>query len=328
LESLFIFLLCTFCRKSTKTLCKIKIYFPSLHFILENITLEKDMRILSTIKSLFVGMFMVAILFAFPQILFAQTSPVINEFSVHPSSGNKEWVELYVFDKTDLKTYWIDDDASFLDDSGTGTKKRLSEITPGHDEHLFSIEISSLFNNDGDVVALFDTDGKLLDQITYTSDPGVDMTIGRTPDGTGSFQFLEKATKGENNSPPLPSDTTTPDSSSNQSVTPEESTIGKSIETASTSDPSETNTKAPSNSLPSKESGKRSTSTHLQDFPTPILRVSTDSAQKKASQSAKKKILIKDAQGKNPAAISAMLGGGVLFIACGILIFLKKRSLL
>lgn len=288
------------------------------------------MRFISILRSIALFFFVLFLLVS-PLQIFAQTQPVINEFSVHPSSGNKEWVELYSLDKTDLSTYWIDDDANFSEDSGSGAKKRLSDIAPGKSEHYYVVEFSSLFNNDGDVVALFDEKGTLLDQITYTSDPGADMTIGRYPDGTGSFQFLEKASKTDTNSSPLPEDTTTPEPTVNQSSLPSTATIGRSTNTGSSDGDSEIVSTTPGISSSLSNPKKSSTNIYLKDYPTPIL--GTSSAQK-ASGSAKKqdkkgiqkkKILVKDAQGKNPAVISAMVSGGILFIACGILIFLRKR---
>lgn len=270
----------------------------------------------------------------FPSKAFAQTQPVINEFSVHPSTGNKEWVEFYVFDQTDISTYWIDDDSSFSDDSGNGSKKRLTEVTRVADDHYFIIEVSSLFNNDGDSVALFTPEGSLLDQITYTSDPGTDMTIGRSPDGTGGFAYLEKATKGEKNSSPVPEATSVPESA-NTTITPQSAVVGRSNDTSSSEATGENTSVNPNRTATTQTVGRNTINALFKDYPTPIL--GTSSAQK-ATNSAKsfdkaqdksiankQQVLVKDAQGKNPAALASLFIGGILFIACAILIFLKKR---
>lgn len=150
-------------------------------------------------------MVLVVILLAF--LLFAKpvlASPFINEFMAHPSSGNTEWVEFYNPDSLDLTSYFIDDDTSFASDSGSSSKKSLATTTTG----IYpSIDLSSMLNNSGDFVVLFDSSGNIIDQYQYTSDPGTDTTIGRSPDG-GSWIILSSASKGSANggaSSPSPS---------------------------------------------------------------------------------------------------------------------------
>jgi len=118
----------------------------------------------------------------------ADGQPVIKEFVAHPSSGNKEWVELYVPNGMDVTGYWIDDDTDFINDSGSSSKKEITSVTQGSDSQHVVYELSSsMFNNDGDTVALFSPDGTLIDHYSYASDPGDDISIGRTPDATGDF---------------------------------------------------------------------------------------------------------------------------------------------
>src|SRR5260221_2407173 len=164
----------------------------------------------------YLATFIISILLVFiisaPLISFADQQPVINEFLPHPSSGNKEWVELYVPDSRDLTGYWIDDDTDFTNDSGNSAKKQITTVIHGSDTNHVVFELSSsMFNNDGDTVVLFAPDGTLLDDYAYTRDPGFDVSIGRTPDGNGSFQVLALATKGNPNSSPQPTDTPTPE---------------------------------------------------------------------------------------------------------------------
>lgn len=123
---------------------------------------------------------------------------VINEFLANPTSPGKEWVEIYNPSHIDVKDYFIDDDESFSDDVGSGSKKSLSGSQNSSSEFVV-LEFSSFLNNSGDNVVLFDQNGTILDKYNYSGDPGKDITIGRSPDGNGSFTTLADATKGSPN---------------------------------------------------------------------------------------------------------------------------------
>jgi len=142
---------------------------------------------------------------------FAQVA--INEFLPNSTSPAKEWVELYNPDNVDLTTYWLDDDISFTDDSGSSTKKSLSSLNTSNPSHPY-LEFSSFLNNNGDYVVLFSSDGSIVDQYQYTSDPGKDISIGRSPDGAENWVVLDSVTPGAaNNSTTLtaePSPSLTP----------------------------------------------------------------------------------------------------------------------
>ena len=149
-------------------------------------------------------------------------SVVINEFMAHPSSGNSEWVEFYNPDSLDLTSYFIDDDTSFSSDSGSSTKKSLSATTSS--STYPTIDLSSILNNSGDFVVLFDNSGNIIDQYQYTSDPGTDIAFGRSPDG-GNFTTLSSSSKGLTNSggtSPSPSPSPSPTSSFTISSIPSE----------------------------------------------------------------------------------------------------------
>lgn len=133
----------------------------------------------------------------------------INEFSVHPTD-NAEWVEFYNPDRLDLTAYFIDDDTDFINDTGNGGKKPLSAILKQNTTQYPYIELSSLFNNSGDSIVLFASSGAILDQYTYSEDPGEEVILGRSPDGTGVFDIMQTGTKGQQNSNYLPTPTPTP----------------------------------------------------------------------------------------------------------------------
>lgn len=147
------------------------------------------------------------VILLFPSETFAAVK--VNEFLSHPDSGSNEWVEFYNLDGIDISTYWIDDDTSFTSDSGNSTKKALSTITNPTQNYSYIILTSSIFNNSGDFVVLFDGAGTIIDQHEYTSDPGENVTIGRSPDGD-SWVTLSSSSQGSTNGSAVPTSTPTP----------------------------------------------------------------------------------------------------------------------
>ncbi len=271
----------------------------------------------------------------FPNFLMADSHPVINEFLPHPSTGNKEWVEIYVPEGMDITNYWIDDDTDFTSDSGNSSKKQMTTFIQGSDSKHVVYELSSsMFNNDGDTVALFAPDGALVDHYTYTSDPGVDISIGRTPDGTGDFQVLASATQGSPNSPPLPTATATPAPTDKPTYSPSP---------VHSKEPKPTDTPKPVKStfVPTSSSIKNilaSTVTSVKNnflvptktasngaYPTSILGVSTKSAERKKTPIPTTPVLISNAS-LVLTRIIAISTGGLLLLGCGILIYLKKKN--
>ncbi|HVA97198.1 MAG TPA: lamin tail domain-containing protein [Candidatus Acidoferrales bacterium] len=259
--------------------------------------------------------------------VFADSKPVINEFLPHPSNGDKEWVELYVPDGIDITNYWIDDDTDFISDTGSSSKKRITSMVQGSDAEHVVFELSSfMFNNSGDTVALFSSDGALIDQYAYASDPGADVSIGRTPDGTGGFQVLASATRGSPNSSPKPTDTPTPVPTMKPAAIPKPTVTPKQIMSETTI--STVNDKAiladeisVSQSEGNAISGTQTAS--ISSRPTSVLRTRTKSSKKSNTIVPKQMVMVAGSSSSLPKFI-AMSIGGVLFIACGILVYLKK----
>jgi hypothetical protein len=190
------------------------------------------------------AVFMITIisLFLFVSLAKAVDTVTINEFLVHPSSGNPEWVELYNPNEIDLTTYWIDDDTNFVAADGEGSaKKQLTTLITTDPKHPY-IELSSVLNNGGDHLVLFDQDGNIVDQYEYAEDPGENITLGRLPDGTGAIAALANITKGQTNSSgATETPTVTPEVTDTPTATPTETTP-----TATpTSTPTETPTVTP-----------------------------------------------------------------------------------
>lgn len=153
-----------------------------------------------------------------PSNSFASSNVKINEFLAHPGSGN-EWVEFYNPDQVDISSYFLDDDTDFSSDSGSSSKKSLSTINVSNLTYPY-LEFGSFLNNDSDYVVLFGADGSIVDQYQYTSDPGNDIPIGRSPDGSGQFSPLSSQSKGSANSNPTPTPDPTPTPSPSPSPSP------------------------------------------------------------------------------------------------------------
>lgn len=165
----------------------------------------------------------------------------VNEFNAHPSSGD-EWVEFYNPDGVDLTTYWLDDDASFSEDSGSSAKKALTSLNTSSPTYPYVVLTSAILNNSGDSVVLFAADGTLVDSYQYTSDPGADVIIGRSPDG-GSWSVGLTASQGSTNPPaPTATPTLTPTPAPTSTPTP---TPGPTSTPTSTPTPKPTSTPTP-----------------------------------------------------------------------------------
>lgn len=273
----------------------------------------------------------------FPRNSFADSQPVINEFLAHPSSNGKEWVEFYNPDFTNMNGYWIDDDTDFGSDAGSSSKKQITSVIQGSDSsHTAFILDSSMFNNDGDTIALFASDGILLDHYAYAQDPGEDISIGRTPDGIGDFQVLTAATQGGSNSSPKPPDTPKPAPTDkptkepNPTETPKPAKTTTSVTTSLTTKnlgtnqsvlaDSITNADLKSTSLTTKRIGSNGA------YPTSIIQKRTVPTKDLNEKYPQKRVLVKGVSTAVPQFIFVSLGG-VLFICCGILLYLKKRRL-
>ncbi len=130
---------------------------------------------------------------------------------VHPGEGTKEWVEIYVPEGKDCTGYWIDDDTDFDSDTGNGKKYHIEQYLHDSLSRYYIVELPiALFNNTEDNIILFDAQGNVVDQYIYTSDPGIDISIGRNPDSSGIFYTLLFVTKGRPNSLPIPTQTPIP----------------------------------------------------------------------------------------------------------------------
>lgn len=155
----------------------------------------------------------------FPPGVLAQVK--INEFLVDP---NPEWVEFYnSSDSAEyLKSYYLDDDLNFTDDTGSSAIKSLATLVISNATFPY-ISFSSFLNNNGDYVVIFDPAGNLVDSYQYTSSPGENTSVGRYPDNSGSFAPLLATTQGAPNSAqttPSPTLAPTPEPTAAPTPTP------------------------------------------------------------------------------------------------------------
>ncbi|HSW87578.1 MAG TPA: lamin tail domain-containing protein [Candidatus Saccharimonadales bacterium] len=288
--------------------------------------------------------YLVHIFSAFCLIFFLLFSPQvyasdikINEVLVHPNSGDHEWVEFYNPSKTDLSNYYIDDDTDFDNDIGSA-KKSLSNIQ-GKDTPYPYIELSSsMFNNDGDAVVLFDENKNIVDQYTYDKDPGSAVSFGRSPDGMGEFALLSSTTKGSENA----SIQSTPTLSPTKTLTP---THTPTPPPTSTPTRTPTATRAPTPNPTSKITQSSPSLVTQTDPYEDIDMVDTKTASLTATQashegvlsasisaSTKPKIskmpksLVKLAQSFNFLPLIFSVAGGVCLVVCGILVYWKMRA--
>ena len=258
-------------------------------------------------------------LLVFPHTASADNTIVINEVMVDPVSGN-EWVEFYIPENTSIEQYWIDDDIEFDSDGGS----KIKQITDAdvNDTGYYVYETSGVFNNSGDTVVLFDSEGAIVDQFVYEENPGKGVTFGRSPDRTGSFALLDSATKGyENSTPkptstPIPTPTEKPSSTPKPSKTPVPTKESKSTKEKVLDDVKEVLSKT--TSLASKAATKRVASNGA--YPTAILR------ERKPTPTPEEKQILVAGESDTTIPHLAFLIGGVLTMACGILVYHKKRK--
>lgn len=131
---------------------------------------------------------------------------------VHPSSGN-DWIELYNTTSNNLDINgW-----SFVD--STSKIKDLNGIIEAGGFLVF--EVTNRLNNGRDEIFLKDTSDTIIDNYSYSSDPGIDNSIGRIPDGNNWTNGISP-TKGlsNGNTEPNASPTQTPTSAPSSTPTP------------------------------------------------------------------------------------------------------------
>ncbi len=163
-----------------------------------------------------VKIFLILVLTGFFFVAFSkQVDAQVKLNEVMIDSAN-EWVEFYNSSPSAefIKDYYIDDDLDFNSDIESRDKKNLTSLNFQNPSYPYLEIGSGFFNDDGDKVVLFTADGQIIDQYEYIKNPGKDRTLGKKPDGNGSFYQMNFPTKGSANSEiyvePIPSPTISP----------------------------------------------------------------------------------------------------------------------
>lgn len=192
------------------------------------------MRVISVVTSILLLSFLIV------QSVSAN-SVVLNEFMPHPSPGS-DWVEIYnpSSDNIDLSNWLLVDI--------TSTIKTLSgNITANG---FVTFDVTNRLNNSGDSIYLKDPAGNTIDNYSYNSDPGINKSFGKSPDG-GTWTILASSSKGTSNGEqPTPSPAPTP----TPTPTPKPTT-----KPSSTATPIPTHTPIPTPTIPPTASTATST---------------------------------------------------------------------
>lgn len=139
---------------------------------------------------------------------YADGGIVINEIMVHPQAGN-DWVELFNTGSSPINLSGMT-----LKDTGASPMKMLSGMIESGG--FVTFDVSNRLNNGGDTLQLVDASGTVIDSFTYSTDPGLNISLARSPNGTGGFISTDQPTKNSFNgqvsasSTPAPTNIPTP----------------------------------------------------------------------------------------------------------------------
>lgn len=236
----------------------------------------------------------------------AASSIVLNEIMPHPSPGN-DWVELYnpTADSIDL-TRWT------LTDS-TSTMKTLSGSITANG--FITFDLSNRLNNSGDSIYLKDSTGNEIDNYSYNSDPGLNQSIGRSPDGN-NWTILTSSSKGSTNGEPAPTPTSTPTPTPTPIPAPSK-TPAPSPTPKKTANPTQSTTQSPTStphSTPTPTPRSTTIPTRIKSKVTGTASVAAAIAvSSRASASSSPTVDIKDQKQFNPVVLA-----GIVLILIGI----------
>ncbi len=108
---------------------------------------------------------------------------VINEFMANPSSGD-DWIELYNNNSEliEIGDWTLEDTTSVMHTIPAGTTLDVGMF--------YIINVSNRLDNAGDTISLYNSSADLIDSYTYAADPGLDVSVGRYPNGIDSWYSL------------------------------------------------------------------------------------------------------------------------------------------
>jgi hypothetical protein len=269
--------------------------------------------------------FFLTFLFFVPLQAFAKVW--INEFS---SNGSNDWIELYNDDDASVQL----EDFRIRDSSATNKLDLTGQIT-GKGFAVF--DWGTKLNNDGDAIRLLlRNDESLVDQVVYGGTREIDapasgQTAGRQPNGGAAWVLFATGSKGSSNAEApvaptatqVPVNTPTPTREPTPTKIPTPTKVPSAPKTTTIDSGSETAQKAVL-SVSSQGNTTLEKVFRISGVPTSILTIATISATPKPlpkTSRLQQKVLVKNASSSPSIAIIA---GAILFLACGILIFLKR----
>ncbi len=139
--------------------------------------------------------------FLFVHPAYASSQVQITKIMAHPTTG-EDWIELYNSQNQSVNmTNWT------VSDNSSSMKTLTQTLNPQESIQIF---LSNRLNNSGDSVILKDSTGLVIDQYTYTSDPGTDIC----------WVQVNTSWQQQNNCQPAPTPTPSPSSSPTPSPTP------------------------------------------------------------------------------------------------------------
>ncbi|OGE25892.1 hypothetical protein A3H85_01640 [Candidatus Daviesbacteria bacterium RIFCSPLOWO2_02_FULL_40_8] len=248
---------------------------------------------------------------------------VLNELMVTPSSGY-DWVELYnpSSETVDL-TGWS------LTDNATTSMKTLSGSILGNG--FLTFDVGTRLNVGGDTVNLKDVSSIIVDTHSYSSNPGTDISIGRSPDGE-TWATLTSTSKGSTNGgalatptslPPTLEPTSTPKPTTTPKPTPttKPTSTPKPIKEPTATPTPKTTAKSQTTSTSSQNTSSSKTANSAK-IPSNLLGESTSSAENN-SPSDETPTQISPTQSINIPYII----GGVAFLLIGVgLLYIRFRT--
>lgn len=144
---------------------------------------------------------------------FCMASVVINEILPHPSSGD-DWIELF-----NTEAFEVDISGWIIEDSTSKIKTTPEETKFTTMSAYLQIFVSNRLNNSGDTLKLKNKEGVSVDEKSYNKDPGVDISLGRFPDGSNSWGVLTASSPNSANSNYSPTTTNAPEPTEKPTVT-------------------------------------------------------------------------------------------------------------
>lgn len=236
-------------------------------------------------------------------------SVVVNEIMPHPSLG-VDWIELYSTEsqEVDLSGWKIEDSTGILETFSEGTKI-------GSSSAFMQISKSNRLNNGGDTVRIKDKLGTVIDEKSYTEDPGIGITIGRYPDGTGNWGVLINASPNGSNSNLAPTATLAPSSTPTLTPTPK---LSNTPVPSATSKPQ--NSATPTGKISSSITSEPTINSGVQS--TDIVNLSPIEGLKEVNVLGESKET--DSNKTSLPLLIVLLGGGVVCIAFAVFLSFKQ----